>query len=241
MNPSFIDDIRLETESGTTALACHFGPLATSLRFRAGQKVPLVVSGAGAAYFVTSGVITIHAAGVRERSIIYSILYPGDLLLAEMMPPGCQTAAIAAGGSACLRIRSRIFDDALSADGNIGLHVSRQLCRQQARLMLRIGSLGLLTSEEKIAAFLVEAGLRLGTRVAGGVAFDLPLSRNDVAAYLALNPDTLSRQMSCLKQKGIVEQLSRSRFVIRDWEALRRECQLANELEYLHKQDGARS
>ena len=47
-------------------------------------------------------------------------------------------------------------------------------------------------------ALLLQAACRLGTSTGGAIAFDMPLSRNEVAEYLALNADTLSRIMSRL-------------------------------------------
>jgi CRP/FNR family transcriptional regulator len=51
------------------------------------------------------------------------------------------------------------------------------------------------------------------------VAFDLPFSRRDIAAYLGLNPDTLSRIMS--RFRGVLfSHTDRNRIVVRDFAAL---------------------
>jgi CRP-like cAMP-binding protein len=87
------------------------------------------------------------------------------------------------------------------------------------RQALHAATLGQLDCEQRVATLLVELALRTGASSAQGVAFDLPFNRGDIAAYLGLNPDTLSRIMS--RFRGVLfSHADRSRIVVRDFAAL---------------------
>jgi CRP/FNR family nitrogen fixation transcriptional regulator len=63
--------------------------------------------------------------------------------------------------------------------------------------------LGRTTAQEKVGAFLVH----LAERLAGGPAdrMILPISRYDIADYLALSVETVSRALSSLKRNGLIK------------------------------------
>jgi CRP/FNR family transcriptional regulator len=68
--------------------------------------------------------------------------------------------------------------------------------------------LGRKTAREKIASLLSiiarrDASLKLRSAT-GHVTFDLPLTREEMADYLGLTLETVSRQMSALKRDGVI-------------------------------------
>lgn len=71
--------------------------------------------------------------------------------------------------------------------------------------------LGRKTATEKVASFLVMVGERSQPAGCGsanatqGVKFDLPLTRYDIADFLGLTIETVSRQLSKLKTRRLIE------------------------------------
>jgi CRP-like cAMP-binding protein len=91
-----------------------------------------------------------------------------------------------------------------------------------ARRAIHIAAIGQFDCQQKVATFLLELALRTGTPSPGGsgVVFDMPLSRTEIADYLGLNADTLSRTMSRLRSSGVLNHTKRNRAVLRDFRAL---------------------
>ena len=87
------------------------------------------------------------------------------------------------------------------------------LSRMQERLLL----LGRKSAHERVAAFLLEMAERTG----GTDTIALPMSRLDIADYLGLTIETVSRTISQLEHTGVID-LPRSRQIeLRDRRALR--------------------
>lgn len=74
---------------------------------------------------------------------------------------------------------------------------SRELEHTRAQLLL----LGRKSAEEKVASFLIA----LSARTAGGAGvIHLPMSRQDMADYLGLTIETVSRTLTRLRQDGLI-------------------------------------
>lgn len=84
--------------------------------------------------------------------------------------------------------------------------------------------LGRKTARERIASFMAilarrEAALRVRP-AQGAVEIELPLTREDMADYLGLTLETVSRQISSLKRDGLIVLVGKRRVVIPDLLAL---------------------
>lgn len=89
----------------------------------------------------------------------------------------------------------------------------RELRRVQDRILLLIKS-----AQERVAGFLLE----MADRVGDGNHFDLPMSRQDIADYLGLTIETVSRTLSALESATTIEVPNARRIVLRDRSRLRR-------------------
>ena len=132
------------------------------------------------------------------------------------------------------RVNSSVFKNEMAKDAGVADYVFRRLNQQRARMQLHITILAGLTSEERVAALLLQAGCRLGSSAGGAISFDMPLSRDEIAEYLALNADTLSRIMSRLSRDSIIGRSSRAQLAVHNWEALKALCPLSEAVIALH-------
>jgi CRP-like cAMP-binding protein len=90
---------------------------------------------------------------------------------------------------------------------------SRELRRMQNRVLLLIKS-----AQERVASFLLE----MAERAAAGNVVELPMSRQDIADYLGLTIETVSRTLTCLESAAAIEVPTSRRIVLRNRSALNR-------------------
>ena len=88
-------------------------------------------------------------------------------------------------------------------------------------------TLGRLDGMERVCLFLADMTWRTGRETPEGWRVRLPLSRVDIADYLGLNPETVSRILGRVKQARLVTFLSPTEVLVPDLAALQRRTPLA--------------
>ncbi len=203
------------------AVQASLGSQAVAVRMRRGQHVALTVEGADALFIVRAGTLTLNVTMPGTSRQLAALLFPGDVLRSGFVPPQVEGSLVAATASELLRLRWAAFAEAMARDHAVASFYHEAVDRQMARRAIHAAMLGRFDCQQKVATFLLELALRTGTPLpGGGVGFDTPLSRSEVADYLGLNADTLSRTMSRLRSSGVLNHTERSRAVLRDFNAL---------------------
>ena len=200
--------LRLLLEAGVT------------VRARRRQRLALSLDQAEVLYVVRSGVLLLSASLPGKRRELLAILYPGDVFRSSFAPPIPDISLTAATAVETARLRWPAVEQLADADAGVQRYLAGATAALLQRQTMHISAIGALTGEERAASFLVDLALRLGTTAGDGIAFEMPLTRSDIADHLSLNADTLSRIMSRLKGSGIVHAAGRKRVVISDWRAL---------------------
>lgn len=95
--------------------------------------------------------------------------------------------------------------------------ISREIVRDQSALVL----LGSLSAEPRVAAFLLNLADRYGALGYSRTAFQLPMSRQDIASYLGLKIETVCRTIAAFNRIGFLR-VSHRAIEILDAQALRR-------------------
>ncbi|RAI43060.1 helix-turn-helix domain-containing protein [Rhodoplanes roseus] len=90
---------------------------------------------------------------------------------------------------------------------------ARELQQVRTHMLVLIRS-----AQERVACFLMEMAERMG----GVDAFELPMSRQDIADYLGLTIETISRTLTQLEGTGAIGVPTCRRIVLRDRAALKR-------------------
>ncbi len=201
-----------------TALAAR----ATKLRLRRGQTIGLSLD-SDAVFIVRSGALMLHVTMPDTARQIVAILLPGDLLRSSLVPPYANANLTAASQAEVWRLRWSELEDIAATEPALARYVQSALAAQMTRQWVHIAAIGRFSGEQRVATMLIELALRSAKpSPSGGFVLDMPLSRKEIADYLGLNPDTLSRIMSRLRTAGVLGHSERNRIIVRDASALTR-------------------
>lgn len=170
---------------------------------------------------VIEGVLKLssHAADGKEQ--ILGLVYPSDFLgrpFGKVSPYGVEALTDA---DICVFERSD-FDRFAREHPRLEHKLLERTLGELDRTRRWMVLLGRMNAEQKVASFLLEMADRLGTPGANGLpSFSLPLSRQQIADVLGLTIETVSRQLTRLRNGGAIELLSRRDVLLRDTADLR--------------------
>jgi CRP/FNR family transcriptional regulator, anaerobic regulatory protein len=161
-------------------------------------------------YNVESGSVSVFRMMPDGRRQILQFALPGDNLgLGE----GARHAASAEAASAS-RIRcvpSAVLRDILRRDPRSGLDVLNAMSNELVAAQDRILTLGRRTALERMAVFLLSLSRRNQRLGDDPDIIVLPMTRCDIADYLGLTTETVSRTVTLLKKHGVIRLLPDAR------------------------------
>ena len=167
-------------------------------------------------YKVVSGTVRTYKVLVDGRRQIGGFHLPGDMFGFESGDEHTFSAEAITDCKILVIRRSAVI--ALAArDNDVAQQMwaltARELQRVQDHIMVLIKS-----AQERVAGFLLE----MADRAAGGGAVELPMSRQDIADYLGLTIETVSRTLTQLEKTAAIELPTSRRIVLRNRSALSR-------------------
>jgi CRP-like cAMP-binding protein len=188
---------------------------AAVLRLAKGEMLVATAGSTDGYVRVSSGLVAVELSMADGRRQILAFHRPGDgfALFPDDQLPGMRARAIVASSlQRCPPTPAPVTCRCpLASVGDV---------RQSSAirdLLMHLTMLGRLTAEERVATFLLRH-MRIALRP--NASLMLPMTRRDIADYLGLNPDTLSRVLSRFEEGGLIKLRRRSDVVIRDQPAL---------------------
>lgn len=150
-------------------------------------------------YRVVSGSVRTTRLMSDGRRQIGEFYYPGDIFGLE---PGPDHRFSAEALCDCVvLVLKRTALQAAGADADLQAAIMAAMSLELERAQEHVLLLGRKTACERVASFMADLAVRGG---AGGV-FDLPMSRQDIADYLGLTIETVSRMLSQLQNNAVLE------------------------------------
>ena len=171
---------------------------------------------AGYCFLVVSGCVRTVQLLEDGRRHIGAFLFSGDVFGWETLHSH-DFGAEAVTPVVLRRFRADAIDDRAADDRLFALKL-RQYITQQARITReKLVLLARKTASERIASFLLEMHDRADDDIRGVV--NLPMARGDIADYLGLTIETVSRGLTELRRLGMIK-VDRARITILNAQAL---------------------
>lgn len=155
-----------------------------------------------------SGVLKLVASTADGREQIVGLLYPADFVGQPYAERADFTITALTDAELCVFPRSpfeRVLEDHRRMERLLLQRTLTALSDARGRML----ALARKSAGEKVAGFLLDMAVRAastGCRATpnGPVTFDLPLTRGQIADVLGLTIETVSRQMTRLKNAGVI-------------------------------------
>lgn len=164
-------------------------------------------------YKVLSGTVRVYKILQDGRRQIEGFYFPGDVFGMELGSRHASSAeAVSASTIAVIR-RSTLMAAATKdpeVSNRLWAHTAHELEQARRHAMLLVK-----TAQERVASFLIDISNRHS-----GEAVELPMSRQDIADFLGLTIETVSRTLTQFQQTSAIELATSRRMILRNRQAL---------------------
>ena len=171
---------------------------------------------AGQVFDVLEGVLRICRLLSDGRRAIVGFVHPGDVLGVSFQNHYLFTAEAVTEVKVRRFARGRFFamvNETPALRPQLFAILCDEACAAQDQMLL----LGRKTAEERVVSFLLAIHRKTGATA----EIELPMSRQDMADYLGLTMETVSRMMTSLTRRGLIAPAARHTVALRRLPALR--------------------
>jgi CRP/FNR family transcriptional regulator len=148
------------------------------------------------------------------RRVITGFLFAGDLIGVSIKGHYSFTVE-AIGPTSVRRLARRRFEESIERFPHLRPRLIERLCDEMTAAQQQVVLLARKTAEERVASFLLLLARREDEPVEPGRTVSVPMTRQDMADYLGLTIETVSRIMTRLSTRGIIAPLGRHQIAIR--------------------------
>jgi CRP/FNR family transcriptional regulator len=171
---------------------------------------------AGQIFDILEGVLRVCKILPDGRRAIIGFVYPGDILGVFFQHRYLFTAEAVTVVKVRRFSRARFFS-LVNESLELRPQLFALLCNEMSAAQDQMLLLGRKCAEERVVSFL----LALHRKCASGAEVELPMSRLDIADYLGLTIETVSRTMTSLTRRGLIHAAGRHWIALRNLSALR--------------------
>ena len=153
---------------------------------------------------IDSGVMSMQHLLQDGRKTIAALFMRGDIIDLRNISNRNRGALISLGKVKVCRLSPKVFEDVMARNPDAQKVIWKNLRDQAFRAMDHSGDIAKKQALEKLASFIFECRNRqVGFK--DGDLVEIPVRRIDLAEYLGMQPETVSRCFKDFEKRGIIE------------------------------------
>ena len=170
---------------------------------------------------ILSGVVKLSKMMADGRQQIVGLQFAPDFMGRPFLKESQISAEAAVDIEVCSMPRS-VVDRMVSETPDLEHKMHEQALKELDEARDWMLTLGRKTAQEKVASFLYMIAMHINPEDRSKKQFDLPLTRADIADFLGLTIETVSRQMTKLRRDGVIHIENNRHVTCPDFDRLRR-------------------
>ena len=193
--------------------------IVSTINFEAGRTVIAEGEPAGGLFNVVRGSVKLYKLLTNGRRQVTGFLFPGDFLGIALNDTYAYSAEAIEPLQLCQFPRKKLetlLAELPRLERKLLGTTAHELAVAQDQMVL----LGRKTAKERVASFLVSLSDRALKRRRPGSPLDVPMSHTDIADFLGLTTETISRILTQLRRAKVISTSQRNRIDILDPEGL---------------------
>ena len=173
-------------------------------------------------YILRSGGVKVYTTNPDGAEQVMSFTLPGELLGIDAIASGQhRTTASALDTVALCRLEFAKFEELCMEIPKLSKHILRVIGQELVTEHDLRSALVHKSAEERIAVFIMSMSTRFSLLGYSRTEFNLPMARSDIADYLGLTSETVSRKFAKIREDGIID-VERKKIRIKDMDTLKK-------------------
>ena len=169
---------------------------------------------------ILTGVVKLTMTLPDGRQQIVGLQFAPDFL----GRPFAETSEISAHAAGVVRLCSfprEFLEELMRESPDLHQRLHAQALRELDEARGWMLTLGRKSASERVASFLLLVARHADPEEQGETTFDIPLGRADIADFLGLTEETVSRQVTTLRKAGVISLETSRSILVTNYEALR--------------------
>lgn len=192
-------------------------------KYKKGQIIFIEGEPGEAVYFVKRGKIKIYKSDAEGREYILHIFGPGDIFAETVLLEGgpYPASAEAVEDSMVGIIKNEDLEELLKKNTDIALKIMKILSNRLRESQEKLKNFVFRDTFDRTACALHRMALDYGIKTPHGIEVELPITRTELAAMVGTSRETVTRMLSEMKRKGIIN-MDRQKIIIKNERELMR-------------------